>query len=445
MRFEEQPHWNDGQFLQPHHFQYLQRLNSESFSINRRFSLPYPWGLLEMDVDKEALSGARVVLHSFSAFLPSGTALSQPGNCIVAPLDLRPALAKHPASLVVSLALPQWSEFEANLADESGDEHRLFRLDKKRLRDENSGDNEITLLVRGLCARLVTNLDDVRDWELLPIMRLRLSSQVAGNVSVAIDETFCPPYAVFSAGNPLWNMLSNLTIDLGRCRDNLLANGPSLTLMAVQRGAARMQALLRAAGECACFTPFDFYLELLSLLSELEAAKLDNSVGETQPYTHEDCRPCFVELVAGIRSFITSEGSVAYSRIDCALTEDGLYLQAALGTEELLKAGSIFLAVACDAPQQRVIEEVEAGDTFRLMSPESVRLRARGIRMHAERYPPRFLPVLAGYLWFRLGIEESARIWREICEARRLFIDWGRELFPALKASLFVTLVERGR
>jgi predicted component of type VI protein secretion system len=40
MRFEELLHWNDGQFLQPHHFQYQQRIVAEYARLNRSFFLP---------------------------------------------------------------------------------------------------------------------------------------------------------------------------------------------------------------------------------------------------------------------------------------------------------------------------------------------------------------------------------------------------------------------
>jgi predicted component of type VI protein secretion system len=110
-----------------------------------------------------------------------------------------------------------------------------------------------------------------------------------------------------------------------------------------------------------------------------------------------------------------------------------------------VKAGAFFLAVSCAGERQRIIAEIEAGDTFRLMSPASVSQRARGIRLHAERYAPRFLPVLPDYLWFKLGVEESPKIWREIRDAREMLIDWGRDLFPNLRASLFVVLEERAR
>ena len=89
MRFEELLHWNDGQFLQPHHFQYFQRQNIAFLQNNRLLSCPYPWGLIDFEVDEDGLAAGRVLVKRFSAILGDGTSLSMPGNC------LTPSLGHH--------------------------------------------------------------------------------------------------------------------------------------------------------------------------------------------------------------------------------------------------------------------------------------------------------------------------------------------------------------
>ncbi|MDR2404735.1 MAG: type VI secretion system baseplate subunit TssK, partial [Spirochaetaceae bacterium] len=69
MRYEELLHWNDGQFLQPHHFQYQQRISSEYIRHNRSFFLPYAYGFLDFELDLEALEGGRVAVKRFSAVM----------------------------------------------------------------------------------------------------------------------------------------------------------------------------------------------------------------------------------------------------------------------------------------------------------------------------------------------------------------------------------------
>jgi predicted component of type VI protein secretion system len=87
-----------------------------------------------------------------------------------------------------------------------------------------------------------------------------------------------------------------------------------------------------------------------------------------------------------------------------------------------------------------VISELEIGDTFKLTNPESKLLRARGVKLVAERFPPRYLPVAKDALWFRLDLRESTRVWREIREESGMIIDYTPNLFPSLEASLYITL-----
>ena len=204
MRFEEFPHWNDGQFLQPHHFQYQQRITADFWRLNRRFYMQYPYGLLDFEVDYEALDEAYVSLKRFSAVMGNGLEVSMPGNCIVKPLDLSAALKNNPAKLTVYAAVPALSELESNLADDDhAMEKKLYLTQKKRVRDENTGDNEIALITRKLNVRMVTDLDDNKDMQLLPLLKLNVASREMTRHIVKLDESYIPPFMMLTTDDPL--------------------------------------------------------------------------------------------------------------------------------------------------------------------------------------------------------------------------------------------------
>jgi predicted component of type VI protein secretion system len=64
------------------------------------------------------------------------------------------------------------------------------------------------------------------------------------------------------------------------------------------------------------------------------------------------------------------------------------------------------------------------------------------MKLTGLRFPPRFLPVLEGTLWFRLDLDESAKVWRDMCEEKGMVIDYVPGLFPNLETSLFITVVK---
>ena len=453
MRFEESSHWNDGQFLQPHHFQYFQRQNTEELRNNRAFSCPYPWGLIEFEIDGDALAGGRVVVKRFSAIMGDGTSLSMPGNCLLAPLDLGEVLKQNPNEITVYIAIPLWSEFDANLVETNESaEKRRYVSQKKRVRDENSGDNEITLITRRLNARLTTDFDDNKNMRLLPVVKLSVLSHDKTQRALGVYEKYFPPFVVLTPDSPLFAIIQGLVVDIRRCRDkaqDILITGnyknealagytayTVLRLKSLNVYEMRLSSLLSAGN----VSPFDMYLELSSLLAELMAYDPINSIREIRRYNHDDSAPQFLEIIKDIRSFILQEGGADYLRLDFKPAPDGPYLFTPITPEEVFRTENAYLALKCEGNKDEVINAVEEGDTFKMINPRSRQLRIRGIKLTETPYPPRYLPVLAKTIWFKLDLAESSRVWREITEEQGIVVDFVAGIFPSLELSLYLTV-----
>jgi type VI secretion system ImpJ/VasE family protein len=453
MQYDELLHWSDGQFLQPHHFQYLQRQYAEYNQHNRSVSLLYPYGLIDFELDLEALSGNRVVIKRFSAVMASGQEISMPGNCALSPLDLSPALEQNPNELTVYVALPVWTEFDANLSEDNNtSEKRRYLAQRRRIRDENSGDNEITIVTRRLNARLVTNLDDNKDMELLPLVKLSVLSHERSGNALAVNERYIPPFLQITRDNPLMGIITGLLVDIRRCRDKALDTiSQARTVNGGERQAGndtaqRFRALnvyemrLSALLETGRASPFSLYLELVSFLAEFMAIDPFNSINEIQRYSHENYGPQFAIVIKDIRSFILAGGSADYRKLNFFPIEDGQYLFTQIKMEDLTGMEEAYLALKTGAEMNAVISELETGDTFKLINPESKLMRIRGVKLTAERFPPRYLPILKDTLWFHLDLKESAQVWREIREEQGMIIDYAPNLFPSLQVSLYITL-----
>jgi type VI secretion system ImpJ/VasE family protein len=452
MQYDELLHWSDGQFLQPHHFQYLQWQSSEYGRHDRSLALLHPYGLIDLELDREALSGSRFVVKRFSAIMAGGQEISMPGNCVLSPLNLTAALEQNPNELTISIALPLWAEFDANLSEDNNtSEKRRYLVQRKRIRDENSGDNEIAIVTRRLNARLVTNLDDTKDMELLPVAKLSVLSHDRSENALAVNEKYIPPFLRITGDNPLTGIITGLLVDVRRCRDKALD-----TLSQIRKGGGERQtgddsgarfrvlniyeARLSALMETGRVSPFSLYLELISFLAELMAIDPYNSINEIQRYNHDDYGPQFAVVIKDIRSFILAGGSADYRKFDFFPIEDGRYLFTRIKMEDLTGMEEAYLAVRTGAEINALISELETGDTFKLINPESKQMRIRGVRLAAERFPPRYLPILKDTLWFYLDLKESAQVWREIREENGMIIDYAPDLFPSLEASLYITL-----
>ena len=454
MRFDEILHWTDGLFLQPHHLQYLQRSVFKYGRKNRTTYMPYPYGLIDFEVDTDALSSLRVIVKRFSAVMPDGTEISMPGNVVLAPLDLSATLKEHPEDITVYLALPLWSEFDANLSDGSSvAAKRLFLTAEHTLRDENSGDNEVSIVTRRMNARLITQFDDQTDMQVLPVLKLTAVSDQGAEKELVVDEKYVPPFMVLTQDCALSKMAADLLYKTMRCRDKLLNdltvaqfkpesfsginayNMMQLRILNLYEN--RLSSLLSLKN----MTPFDLYLELRSFLAELRSMHPMNEIAEIEPYNHLDCIRQFNDIINDIYSMIMTEGGAGYVRLD--FTKDGDYLYTALTTDNIVKANEYYLAVHCSAEERRVISALEKGDTFKLINPAAKMMRARGIKLAEMRYPPRFLPTLSDTLWFKLQVSETPSTWRDIQTEKGILIDYAPDLFPNLNVSLFITIVKR--
>ncbi|MCQ2914193.1 MAG: type VI secretion system baseplate subunit TssK [Alphaproteobacteria bacterium] len=455
MRFDESIHWNNGLFMQPHHLQYMQRYIDSMAHANRQLISSYPYGLIDFVPDLDALSGDRVVIKRLSAVMPDGTEISQPGNCVIHPLDLKNVLNEQVSSFKVYLGIPVWSEFDANLSEnEKNEKKRRFLTVEKSIRDENTGDDEISVVTRRLNVSLLTEFDDMEDMVTIPLMKINVLINDNAEKRLECDEKFIPPFIVVSNDSSLVSLVSNLMSEVRRCRDKLL-NDLMLTKFTSENfsGAEAYNTLQyrvlnlyenRLSMEISgCkISPFELYFELRSFLAELMGLHPLNEIKEIQNYNHLDCSPQFYELVNDIQSMIMSEGGASYIALKLNPIDDGDYLFTEIQTQHIVKASEFYLAVRADLEDRRVIQALEKGDTFKIINPRAKMMRIRGIKLSEMRYPPRFLPNLNNTLWFKLDVEETPKTWQDICSEHGILVDYAKDLFPSLEATLFLTIVD---
>ena len=155
-----QIHWHEGLFVQPHHFQWMQRTFSVEAGQIRRLSRPYGYGLLNAEMSVDELNNGQLRFTKLQAVLPDGTDFSFPDNATLPALDVAAALKQvKQRGFKVLLAVPKWKERGANSFDtvEDGNSKARIRyqLHKDRVFDENRGDNEKAVVFRRLNGRLL--------------------------------------------------------------------------------------------------------------------------------------------------------------------------------------------------------------------------------------------------------------------------------------------------
>jgi type VI secretion system ImpJ/VasE family protein len=447
MRFDEMIHWSEGLFLQPHHLQLMQRSLGNLARAQRDLAMPFPYGFCDLELDADALKSRRIVVKRFSAVLPDGQEISMPGNCNVEPLTLefKPGAA---SSQLIYLQLPRWSSQEPNLASGEGPKGR-YMLHETSVADENSSDNEIPVMVRRLNAVLVTGDHRSENGVALPVCKVDWTVINSSMPSLSQNEDYLPPFIKVSKDCRLLAMAGELLFQLRSSRNSILgafaAEGfdPKLAgaqsvlkilrLQTVNRYERRLNALLVPER----LTPFELYLELDSLLADLDAQEPHDRFADVEPYNHDDPLPAFKSLFQRIRAILLKGG--VSSALSFEFTRgDAPYLELRTDDERVFSSEDVFLAISFSGDLQSRVQDVETGDNFRLIDKNSFTDRVRGVKLAELRYPPSYLPLSPDTLWFKVLTGESQRIWKYISEDHCMIIDSARELFPNLQATLYV-------
>lgn len=451
MRFAKPIHWAEGLFLEPQHLQRAQVLTQQQTWQTLSLCFEYAYGLIDLEIDEEALEAKRIVLTKLAAIMPDGTQISMPGNCHVPPLqlDVNPHAQANTQinaqGFMVYLALPSLSVTDSNL----GVKHQSGRysLDAERVLDENTGDNEVSLIVREYNVQLTTKDQSITSHCVLPICRVRYSPQL----KLQLDKNYLPPFVTVSASCPLLPWATKLLFMLKNYRVNLEADiekdgfdSKLLTgadMLRLTQLAALNSFIERAENflQPNKITPFALGLELCDLLGRLSV--LNPLVhARVPPYQHEDAFLMFQELSLRIRTLLSRENTTQeFEHLKFSLDQRGF-----LGLFDLsdlfFSASQYFLAVSFEGDLRERIADIENGDNFRLLDIESFKDRIRGVKLVHLRYPPHFLPSLNHTIWFKLMVEDSLKIWNYIREDRAMVIDHVPSLFVNLSASLYFSV-----
>ncbi len=177
--------WQDGMFIHPHHFQ-QQDLCWESLIGRYHRASPYfSWGLLELELEADALRMNKIVIKRCAGILPDGTLFNAPDkDRPPMPIDVPPSYTNQ--YLYIGVAL-------ANNANPyyTHDRDLQFRYSTERYQypDLHSKDSERKDLdVCKLNINLLLSTDDLSDSTYIPI--LKIMNAVEG---ISLDERYIPP------------------------------------------------------------------------------------------------------------------------------------------------------------------------------------------------------------------------------------------------------------
>ncbi len=108
-------YWHQGLFLQPQHFQLTDLLQQALARPYLDATLPFGWGVREIDIQASALSRGTGHVNSFSAVFQDGTFVQFPGNAVLRPRSFEKDWTYRDRPLTIYAGLRRLQENESNV------------------------------------------------------------------------------------------------------------------------------------------------------------------------------------------------------------------------------------------------------------------------------------------------------------------------------------------
>jgi len=433
--------WSEGLFLTPHHFQQSDRFHEEQMAERTALASPFPWGIRDMEIDRELLASGTLRLLSFRGLLQSGISVRFPEIDPSPPqLDFKDAFDIRADHLDVYLGLPMRRSGWPNcrLSEDSTEDRSEVRYSAKptTVEDENTGRGERTVQRAELNLKLLLGTDARENFECIPIARVKKSG--AGGFQL-VDE-FVPPLLSL-AGSPYLMQLNREILELLVTQstekgnsfresgggDITPANLTSFFRFSIINGAIPLLAHCR---EIPAIHPEALYRVLASLLGQLATLHPNRLHPRDVPaYRHGDPGPVFTQLKSLIFELSEIADSQGYIVIPLTELHKGRF-QARIERSALLQpTAALYLSISSDD----IAESEISGSISRVIvaSPDRIEQKLshalRGLPLQLVAVPPPSIPRRRNTWYYQLDTRgsssEAQRDWEAIAASQSLVLE----------------------
>jgi type VI secretion system protein ImpJ len=433
--------WQEGLFLQPHHFQQHDRYVESLVAGVSAVVTPYAWGVRELTLDQDLLKLGKIAVQSCTGLSPDGATFRIPRT-----EDHPPAL-EVPLSVkntVVYLALPirRQGAVEVDMTGAPQSATR-YRLDEIEVTDSMGRDGRaVQMAVGKLRLHFALDLDDLSDQIVLPIARI---IEVRQDKEIILDRAFIPACTDARAAPPLVGFLQELEGLLshraealaGRLNQNGGTKGVAeiadfLLLISVNRTLPAVRHLLAIENA----HPQAIFQFLVGLAGELATFMTpEKQVPQFPAYRHDDLTNVFQPVFRELRRYLSAV--LEQNAVSIPIEPRKYGVSVAMITDKRLLSGATFvLAAKASVPLESVRRHFPT--QAKLGPVEEIRQLVNsalpGIGLRPLPVAPRQIPYHAGVVYFEL--DNDSPYWKQLTTSGGLAVHVSGD-FPDLTMELW--------
>jgi type VI secretion system protein ImpJ len=438
--------WNEGMLLTPHHFQQWDNYYEELLSSRVASLLPYEWGILDLQLNQEAIANGLCEIVRCRAVLPDGLMVNVPQSD-VAP-DARPVegfFAPNEESLSVYLAIPAKRAGARNFQANGAEPNATIRYwqDAVTVLDETTGQNEqqIAFAQSNLRIMFASELrDGYNSLKIAEVVRTATGQ-------LAYQENFVPPALVIGASPWLVNMLRQIvevliakSSSLGEQRRQRTTSLADFTtseiavfwlLNTVNSSIPVIMHLFRTR----TVHPERLYTEMAELCGRLMTFATDRHPQNIVHYQHTDLYGTFSALALEIRALLETVIPTRCIQIPLETTRESVYV-GRIQDDRLLADAEFFLGVSAKIPEGQLIDRVPRiiKSASRDVIDGVIGSGLPGVTLTHASPPPSPIPTRIGFHYFNL--DKDGIFWESIRSSKSIaiyvpqeFVDQKLELY----------------
>lgn len=446
MDIAQQVFWHQGLFLQPQHFQHLERQLHFARTPFARMLNPYPWGVESLSISDSAIANRMFEIREIRLVLPDQSFLQYPGNMQVAARSFDKVWSNPDQPLSVYLAVRRFSDANPNVTvvDTVG---QAYEVDTRYAslsnpstqRDVYSQGSEALVPTIMYVAKVVFDgeVDALEDHDVIALVQLTRDGE-----QVKLTGNKVAPVVALSASDELTHMVRDIRDEmLGRLRQLEEYKSPRgvnsedldanflMMMQAVQVLNRHVPALTHVL-DAKSVHPWDVYGLLGQCVGELSTfshrfdvyGRTSNNDQGLPPYDHHNLGGCFsvaLELVGRLLGEIAmgpdysvtlQPGDICYSGsvpLEFFAGRYRFYL--------VLQSGQIH-----DSSYEQVLGAARLSAPS--VMPDLIDYALPGVELFELPGPPQGLPRRGDARYFR--IEQVSQGWQTIQEEGAVAFYW---------------------
>lgn len=445
----DKPLWHEGLILTQQHFQQLERWTAFSMQQLATVMLAQPWGVLDIEVDEEALATGRLKLSRIKLRFPDGTPVDTTVTDTLPPgRDLTQAADRQSVVVFAALALPDANGNNCRFDETSLARPRRSYREFIKVADLN-GAGEAEIAAERHALRLLLDFESHADETVCAIARLTRAT----SGQFQLDRRFVPPCLTLDS-HPLHlerivrlaDILQTKSLALGARRSERIEQ-------ITEYGVADVQLFwllhcihaawphLRLFASQPARSPEHLYATLAQLASALMTFSTDAQLTDIPLYDHVHADDVFAKLESMIRTLLDA---IIPSRV----VSIGLTRQSPTGwsgqfLDERIVEGAAdwYLSIHAPLPVFELVEQIPR--LCKIGAPDDVERIVNsalaGIPLKAVQRVPAAIPVRLDNQYFALDPASPAHAKMLAARACQVYLpasvpDASLELYAVLRS-----------